>query len=136
MDRGHRWAGGCCRDGPLPAGRDKAGTLLDGGWLGSVFVFLSTSSISTFSPITPTPGGTRASGILFSACSHGGALGEVLHFAIKKKENVPNTHISRNQWQLKKQMCLMRKLQNPRAQIISTGTQMRLMQQSHTFSCP
>lgn len=33
-------------------------------------------------------------------------------------------------------MCLMKKLQNPRAQIMSTETQMRLIQQSHTFPCP
>lgn len=101
-DQGHRWARWGCRAAAAgrPPGTQRI--LLDGGQLGSVFVFLSTSSISTFPPLTPTPGGTRAAGILFSACSHGGALGEFCFFQLKKRKFSKHTHISRNQWQLKK----------------------------------
>lgn len=83
--------------GPPAAGRpDEAGFFWTAG---GVSVFLPASSISTFPPVTPTRWGGRAAGILFSACSHGGALGGFLLFSIKKKkkENFPNTHISRNQ---------------------------------------
>lgn len=66
--------------------------LLGGGRLRFVCFFMS--CISTFSPHPLLlQGGTRASGILFSACSHGRAVGEFCSFSqLERKEENLQTH--------------------------------------------